>query len=133
MPNFEIADRSQNFLEQDLPFEPGEMLAEAEVQARTERKIAALAAGDVEAVGLVELALVSARRGVQEQNRLPRSHGLAMKFDLLANPAAEHVCRLIEAGRLFESGGAERRGERPALVDRELETSSNKQKPKQLQ
>ena len=55
-------------LEADPAFEPGERRAEAEVQAVTEAERDVRGALDVEAIGIVVLALVAVGRGGEQQH-----------------------------------------------------------------
>ena len=74
--------RGQQLFEQDPPLEARDVLAQACVRAVPEGQHPRQAAADVEGVGVLELALVAVRRGVEEHHRLPGAQLFAVDLDV---------------------------------------------------
>ena len=97
----------QHLVQGDPPFEPGQRGTQTEVDAVAEGEVVPDPAVDVEAVGLVELALVAVRRGVQQQHDAVLGDSPAVVLDVGRQDAGLDGRRRLVAEELLDGVGDE--------------------------
>src|SRR5580765_2910922 len=84
-----LGEPRQHLIQRDAAFEARERRAEAEVDAVPEREVLVDLAVDVEAIGILEVALVAVRGADEEHHHAALGDGLAVYLDLRRHVAAD--------------------------------------------
>ena len=98
----EVGDQAQQLLHGDAHLEPREVGADAAVRPDPERHVPAVAAIEMEAVGVREHGRVAVRRTEQEQHALALGDRLAGDLGVARRRAAERGHGRVEAQRLLD-------------------------------
>ena len=113
-----VGEPLEHLFQDDPALEAGQRGAEAEVDPVPEARCWPIGPVDVEAVRVVEAAVVAVGGVVQEEHGAARGHGLAVQLDVPGDVAAGDRARRLEPQQLLDGVADERRvlGDLAALV-----------------